>query len=421
MSPAESSGASPDREASATWPYVLAFAHEMERKLAANRHKGDREGWVKMPQGWLLTRVLAETAELASALDAEDGSARITSEAADLANFAMMIADVAGGLSLLGATPREDARAEAAHVAAQIVTPAIRLKLGAQTEYLESAIRAALVECDNLLREVNDDREDLMGGGLTVDPLTARVNALLGATEPAKEPRPMNAAEQQHERDVAATLAAPGPFPMTTTYTTGVAAPPVMDEAANAGQMTDAQVMAEAQKGYNWLAASHAEAAREAPEPETPSLDKISADDAKIHELKCWPTPFSAVLRRMKRHEFRPDDRDFKPGDFVTLREWNPDSKQYTGGKLYFRIGTVSRGPFYGIPGGYCVFTLLDHARAAAHGDADAALRTELNHLWTHVNGIVTALGPQGHLIEAQRLRSLREPPAKAARLGGRP
>lgn len=107
---AEGDGVS-DQPNSSTWAYVLAFAHEMERKLAANRHKGDRDGWVKMPHGWLLTRVLAETAELASALDAEDGSARITSEAADVANFAMMIADVSGGLSLLGATPREDARA----------------------------------------------------------------------------------------------------------------------------------------------------------------------------------------------------------------------------------------------------------------------------------------------------------------------
>jgi NTP pyrophosphatase (non-canonical NTP hydrolase) len=103
---------SSEHEQSATWPYVLAFAREMEVKLAANRHKGDREGWARESTEWLMTRLREEVAELQAQLpyrvgvrSADDsgwesrGSPRgIREEAADVANFAMMIADVGGGL-----------------------------------------------------------------------------------------------------------------------------------------------------------------------------------------------------------------------------------------------------------------------------------------------------------------------------------
>lgn len=94
------------REAqSPTWPYVLAFAREMEKKLAANRHKGDREGWINDTAVSLLRRLRQETAELADTLRRrrewnDGGSAAVAGEAADVANFAMMIADVCGALIL---------------------------------------------------------------------------------------------------------------------------------------------------------------------------------------------------------------------------------------------------------------------------------------------------------------------------------
>ena len=104
----------PDERAalSATRPWVDAFADEMERKLAENRHKGDREGWARMDIRWLLEQLRKEVDELDAALPvrlgvrgADDPSygyglspLAIRSECADVANFAMMIADVAGGL-----------------------------------------------------------------------------------------------------------------------------------------------------------------------------------------------------------------------------------------------------------------------------------------------------------------------------------
>lgn len=93
-------------EASPTWPYVLAFARLMEAKLAKNRHKGDRSGWIKNEPDRLAERLLEELEEL----ETEIGNgmnyvpSRVASEAADVANFAMMIADVCGGLDVEGET-----------------------------------------------------------------------------------------------------------------------------------------------------------------------------------------------------------------------------------------------------------------------------------------------------------------------------
>ena len=78
---------------SPTWPYVLAFAEVMEEKLAANRHKGDREGWRKESVEWLLGRLRVEVEELAAAEPDEQ-----VAEAADVANFCMFIADNCGAL-----------------------------------------------------------------------------------------------------------------------------------------------------------------------------------------------------------------------------------------------------------------------------------------------------------------------------------
>lgn len=78
---------------SATLPYVLRFATEMEAKLDANRHKGDRQGWLSCTPHSLLTRLKEEVQELEDAMrDGRFESAK--GEAADVGNFAMMIADV---------------------------------------------------------------------------------------------------------------------------------------------------------------------------------------------------------------------------------------------------------------------------------------------------------------------------------------
>ena len=50
------------------------------------------------------------------------------------------------------------------------------------------------------------------------------------------------------------------------------------------------------------------------------------------HELKCWPKFFAAIANGHKRHDLRrAADRDFRVGDRLRLREFDPDRAAYTG------------------------------------------------------------------------------------------
>jgi hypothetical protein len=50
------------------------------------------------------------------------------------------------------------------------------------------------------------------------------------------------------------------------------------------------------------------------------------------HELKCWPKFFEPISAGLKRHDLRRSkDRDFRVGDRLLLREFDPDCAAYTG------------------------------------------------------------------------------------------
>lgn len=57
-----------------------------------------------------------------------------------------------------------------------------------------------------------------------------------------------------------------------------------------------------------------------------------------IHELKIHPEYYWEVFLSHKTFEIRKNDRDFKTGDMVILKEWNPITKLYTGNKLARKI-----------------------------------------------------------------------------------
>lgn len=78
-------------------PEVEAFAQAMERELRANDHK---PGWGKDNPWDLQRRLLEEAKELEDAWGNKFLTGlEILAEAADVANFAMMIADVCGALA----------------------------------------------------------------------------------------------------------------------------------------------------------------------------------------------------------------------------------------------------------------------------------------------------------------------------------
>lgn len=48
-------------------------------------------------------------------------------------------------------------------------------------------------------------------------------------------------------------------------------------------------------------------------------------------EKKVWPEYFQAILDGRKNYELRLADFECNPGDTLVLKEWNPDTKEYTG------------------------------------------------------------------------------------------
>ncbi len=54
-----------------------------------------------------------------------------------------------------------------------------------------------------------------------------------------------------------------------------------------------------------------------------------------IHSLKIGPMFFNAVANGEKKAEMRKNDRDFKCGDFLLLREWEGE---YSGNKLVVKV-----------------------------------------------------------------------------------
>lgn len=78
----------------------------------------------------------------------------------------------------------------------------------------------------------------------------------------------------------------------------------------------------------------------------------------KIHELKTWPDYFFRVFAGQKNFEIRKNDRDFQIGDTLVLREWSPDTKEYTGREVNKEVTYILHGGNFGIEAGYCILSL---------------------------------------------------------------
>lgn len=62
------------------------------------------------------------------------------------------------------------------------------------------------------------------------------------------------------------------------------------------------------------------------------------------HELKSWPEFFQPIWDGIKRFEIRRNDRGYHVGDNLLLREWNPDTKDYTGRTIRARVVYITDG-----------------------------------------------------------------------------
>ena len=75
------------------------------------------------------------------------------------------------------------------------------------------------------------------------------------------------------------------------------------------------------------------------------------------HELKILSEYFWAVKSGAKNFEIRKNDRDFRVGDTLILKEWKDG--EYTGEELERGVGYIYHGNgTYGLADGYCVMAL---------------------------------------------------------------
>jgi len=66
----------------------------------------------------------------------------------------------------------------------------------------------------------------------------------------------------------------------------------------------------------------------------------------QAHVLKCWPEHYHPIVDGSKKCEVRiGSDRKYEEGDWIILREWDPQVQLYTGNTLPVRITHVLHGP----------------------------------------------------------------------------
>lgn len=78
-----------------------------------------------------------------------------------------------------------------------------------------------------------------------------------------------------------------------------------------------------------------------------------------IHELKTWSEYFNEVFMGHKTFDVRKNDRDFKIGDTLILKEWDKENKKYTGRKLARKVTYIFEGGSFGIKKGFVVMGIM--------------------------------------------------------------
>ncbi len=84
---------------------------------------------------------------------------------------------------------------------------------------------------------------------------------------------------------------------------------------------------------------------------------------ATTHVLRTHPEPFAAVWAGTKTFEIRKDDRDFRDGDTLVLREFDPQTYKYSGREVQAEVTWRTHGPAWGLPIGMCVMAILVRER----------------------------------------------------------
>lgn len=75
------------------------------------------------------------------------------------------------------------------------------------------------------------------------------------------------------------------------------------------------------------------------------------------HELKTVNPYFTQVWEGQKRFELRKNDRNFNEGDFLILKEYDPETKKYSGREIWCIARYILKN-YDGIMADYCIIQL---------------------------------------------------------------
>ena len=75
------------------------------------------------------------------------------------------------------------------------------------------------------------------------------------------------------------------------------------------------------------------------------------------HKLKILPEYFDAICLGNKTFEIRKNDRNFHVGDWLLLKEWNPETG-YTGHEVLRYVSYILYDWQAGLKDGYCIMAL---------------------------------------------------------------
>jgi len=62
-----------------------------------------------------------------------------------------------------------------------------------------------------------------------------------------------------------------------------------------------------------------------------------------IIEKKVWPEYFQAIVDGKKKFELRLNDFEINEGDILSLKEWDPTTKEYTGREIEKKVTYVGK------------------------------------------------------------------------------
>lgn len=93
--------------------------------------------------------------------------------------------------------------------------------------------------------------------------------------------------------------------------------------------------------------------------------------DPVEHDLKTWPDFFKVIWTGEKRFELRKNDRDFRAGDTLLLREWS-QATGYSGRAVRAEVTYLLGGKWPGLQPGYVVMSIFMVAQLARHNPSAA-------------------------------------------------